>query len=158
MLTAIINYVHGICYSWFTLDITRDIITYTGQYCNLISWPTFRPLCHGNPAQVITLNVHSAGAWQSGIQDYLLTNSPSHKCHTFEQKVHEGTLESTCLLTLEGAHIIYAHSTIMHGFINTRYTSKVRILNVVFTCLPPCLCLSWVSECNITEEWQYTWE
>ena len=58
---------------------------------------------------------------------HLLSNSPSHNCYTFEQKVHEGTLESICLLTLEeGAHITCEHSTRMHGFIKTQYTRKAR--------------------------------
>ena len=58
---------------------------------------------------------------------HLLSNSPSHNGYAFEQKVHEGTLAFMCLLTLEeGAHITYAHSTRMHGFIKTQYTRKAR--------------------------------
>ena len=58
---------------------------------------------------------------------HLLSNSPSHNGYAFEQKVHEGTLAFMRLLTLEeGAHITYAHSTRMHGFIKTRYTRKAR--------------------------------
>ena len=107
-------------YSWYCMWYLHGVILQAAALANI---QATLPSKTGSCDQSYSTLCRFMTVWHTRV--HLISNSPSHNCYTFEQKVHGSTLASSCLLTLEeGAHITYAHSMRMHGFINTQYTAR----------------------------------
>ena len=107
-------------YSWYCMWYLHGVILQAAALANI---QATLPSKTGSCDQSYSTLCRFMTVWHTRV--HLVSNSPSHNCYTFEQKVHGSTLASTCLLTLkEDAHTTYAHSMRMHGFINTQYTAR----------------------------------